>query len=57
MSAVVSQNAGVNSDIGQNDFDAIIVEAGIAGMYQRYRLRNLGLKVRIFDGAPAVGGT
>ena len=57
MSDVVSQHAGANSDTGQNDFDAIIVGAGIAGMYQLYRLRNLGLKVRIFDGASAVGGT
>ena len=57
MSDVVSKNAGANSDTGQNDFDAIIVGAGIAGMYQLYRLRNLGLKVRIFDGASGVGGT
>ena len=55
MSDVVSQHAGANSDTGQNDFDAIVVGAGIAGMYQLYRLRNLGLKVRIFDGAFMLG--
>ena len=27
------------------DFDAIIIGAGISGMYQLYRLRELGLKV------------
>ena len=57
MSDVVSQNAGANSDRGQNDFDAIIVGAGIAGMYQLYRLRNLDLKVRLFEGASGIGGT
>jgi cation diffusion facilitator CzcD-associated flavoprotein CzcO len=57
MSDVVSQHAGANSDTGQNGFDAIIVGAGIAGMYQLYRLRNLDLKARIFEAASGVGGT
>ena len=39
------------------DFDAIVVGAGIAGLYQLYRLRGMGLKVRAFDTASAVGGT
>ena len=57
MSDVVSQHARANSDTGQNGFDAIIVGAGIAGMYQLYRLRNLDLKIRIFEVASGVGGT
>lgn len=38
-------------------FDAIIIGAGISGMYQLYRLRELGLKVRVFEGGDDVGGT
>jgi acetone monooxygenase len=43
-----------NSD---TDFDAIVVGAGIAGLYQLYRLREMGLRVRCLEAAPAVGGT
>src|SRR6476659_6244047 len=39
------------------DFDAIIVGAGMSGMYQLYRLRELGLKVRVFETGTNVGGT
>ena len=37
--------------------DAIIIGAGIAGMYQLYRLRELGFSVRVFEGGSDVGGT
>jgi len=39
------------------DFDAIIVGAGMSGMYQLYRLRELGLKVRVFEAGTGVGAT
>ena len=39
------------------DFDAIIVGAGLSGMYQLYRLRELGLRVRVFETGTDVGGT
>jgi len=39
------------------DFDALIVGAGVAGLYQLHRLRELGLKVRCIDAASQVGGT
>jgi cation diffusion facilitator CzcD-associated flavoprotein CzcO len=38
-------------------FDAIIIGAGIAGMYQLHRLRELGMKVRVFEAGSDVGGT
>ena len=38
-------------------YDAIIIGAGIAGMYQLYRLRELGLSVRVFETGSGVGGT
>ena len=43
------------SDIGR--FDAIIVGAGVGGLYAIYRLRKLGLKVRAFEAGGGVGGT
>ena len=38
-------------------FDAIIIGAGLTGLYQLYRLRQLGLTVRVFDDGAGVGGT
>jgi cation diffusion facilitator CzcD-associated flavoprotein CzcO len=38
-------------------FDAVIIGAGIAGLYQLYRLRQLGLSVRVFETGSGVGGT
>ena len=39
------------------EFDAIIIGAGISGMYQLYRLRELGMRVRVFEAGTGVGGT
>jgi cation diffusion facilitator CzcD-associated flavoprotein CzcO len=39
------------------DFDAIIIGAGLSGMYQLYRARELGLKARVFEAGTEVGGT
>ena len=38
-------------------FDAIVIGAGISGMYQLYRLRELGMSVRVFEAGSDVGGT
>ena len=38
-------------------FDAIIIGAGVGGLYAIYRLRKLGLRVRAFEAAGGVGGT
>ena len=39
------------------DYDAIIIGAGISGLYQLLRLRALGLRVRVFETGTGVGGT
>ncbi len=39
------------------DFDAIIIGAGVSGLYQLYRLRELGLTTRVFEAGSNVGGT
>jgi cation diffusion facilitator CzcD-associated flavoprotein CzcO len=39
------------------DYDAIVIGAGISGLYMLYRLRELGLRVRVFEAGTGVGGT
>ena len=39
------------------DYDAIIIGAGMSGMYQLLRLRELGMRVRVFEAGTGVGGT
>ena len=39
------------------DYDAIVIGAGISGLYQLYKLRELGLNVRVFEAGTGVGGT
>jgi cation diffusion facilitator CzcD-associated flavoprotein CzcO len=39
------------------DYDAIIIGAGMSGMYQLHRLRELGMRVRVFEAGTGVGGT
>ena len=38
-------------------YDAIIIGAGVSGLYQLKKLRELGLKVRVFEAGTGVGGT
>ena len=38
-------------------FDVIIIGAGVTGLYALYRLRALGLSVRVFEDGDGVGGT
>jgi cation diffusion facilitator CzcD-associated flavoprotein CzcO len=38
-------------------FDAVVIGAGVSGLYQLYKLRELGLKVRVFEAGTGVGGT
>jgi len=39
------------------DFDAIVIGAGVSGLYQLHKLRELGLTVRVFETGTGVGGT
>src|SRR5215212_7369318 len=38
-------------------YDAIVIGAGISGMYMLHRLRGLGMSVRVFEAGTNVGGT
>jgi len=44
------------AEIG-TEFDAIVIGAGVSGLYQLYRLRELGLRVRVIEAGSGVGGT
>ena len=39
------------------ELDVLIIGAGVSGLYQLYRLRQLGLNARIFEAGGGVGGT
>ena len=41
----------------QQHLDAIIVGAGFSGLYQLYRLRELGLRAQVIEAADDLGGT
>jgi cation diffusion facilitator CzcD-associated flavoprotein CzcO len=38
-------------------YDAVIIGAGVTGLYALYRMRKLGLSVRLYDDGSGVGGT
>jgi cation diffusion facilitator CzcD-associated flavoprotein CzcO len=57
MSTAHATAATTTSASGELDFDAIVIGAGVAGLYQLYRLRELGLRVRAFEAGSGVGGT
>ena len=53
----VSQETQVGNQAADLDYDVIIIGAGMPGMYQLYRLRELGLRVRVIEAGTGVGGT
>src|ERR1700692_352064 len=38
-------------------YDAIVIGAGVSGLYALYKLRELGLSVRVFEAGSEIGGT
>ena len=54
ITAAAPRNAKVSECL---DFDAVVIGAGVTGLYQLYKLRELGLRVRVFEAASGVGGT
>jgi cation diffusion facilitator CzcD-associated flavoprotein CzcO len=39
------------------EYDAIVIGAGISGMFMLYRLRELGFSARVFEAGTGIGGT
>jgi cyclohexanone monooxygenase len=50
-----SKQAAVSA--GGSEFDAIIVGAGVSGLYALHRLRGMGMSVRLYEAGSDVGGT
>ncbi len=46
-----------NGNGAVEQYDAIVIGAGVSGLYQLYKLREMGLSVRAFEDAGGVGGT
>jgi cation diffusion facilitator CzcD-associated flavoprotein CzcO len=44
-------------DLPTGRYDAVVIGAGISGMYQLHRLRGLGVSVRVIEAGSDVGGT
>jgi cyclohexanone monooxygenase/acetone monooxygenase len=52
-----TEPAQVNDSGTTLELDAVVLGAGVAGLYQLHQLREQGLAVRAFDAAGDVGGT
>ena len=57
MAETLEGSSAVGSAVTVGQFDAIVIGAGVSGLYQLYRLRQLGLKVRVLDDGGGIGGT
>ncbi len=57
METDLKEQAEQNGRAKPESLDALIIGAGVAGLYQLHMLRDLGLKVRAYDSASNVGGT
>jgi cation diffusion facilitator CzcD-associated flavoprotein CzcO len=51
------QQTPVGKSASIEQFDAIIIGAGVTGLYQLHRLRQLGISVRLYEDGDGVGGT
>ena len=59
MGNLLQQTPTVETDMREDSeqFDVIIIGAGVTGLYALYRLRERGLSVRAFEEGSGVGGT
>ena len=55
MTQLISENQIIED--ANLDYDVIVIGAGISGLYQLYKLRQSGLKVKVFEAGTGVGGT
>ena len=50
-------DSAVGQDVASEEFDAVVVGAGFAGLYMLHRLRGLGMSAVVLERADGVGGT
>ena len=56
-SAPVSEATGQIEALDASALDAIVIGAGMSGLYQLIKLRELGLRARVLEAGTGVGGT
>lgn len=57
---MLDRSAAANAwdmDAGRTDYEVIIVGAGVSGIYQLYRLREIGIRSTVLETGGDVGGT
>ena len=54
---MTAQDPSNGSSKSVTEYDAIVIGAGVSGMYALHHLREMGLSVRVYDGATDIGGT
>ena len=52
-----SSNQAPQTSGSVEHYDAVIIGAGVSGMYALHHLREMGLSVKVYDGASDIGGT
>jgi len=57
MTVDTATTPGVEDAAATRELDALVIGAGVAGLYQLHQLRSQGLRVRAYDAASDVGGT
>ncbi|MCP1911701.1 cyclohexanone monooxygenase/acetone monooxygenase [Bradyrhizobium elkanii] len=57
MTETVTRSNGSNGAHATTKLDVVVVGAGVAGLYQLFRLREQGLSVKAIDAGSGVGGT
>ena len=54
---MASRNQSQHQGQSIEHYDAVVIGAGVSGMYALHHLREMGLSVRVYDGASDIGGT
>ena len=57
MNTVAQAASPATAPTDPTQLDALVIGAGIAGLYQLYRLREQGLKLKVVEAGDGVGGT
>ena len=55
--ATATETLDHRSAAAPTDYDAIVIGAGMSGLYQLIKLRELGMTARVFEAGTGVGGT
>ena len=52
-----TERSGANGGGPAREIDVVVVGAGFGGLYALYRLRGMGLSVRVYEAGKGIGGT